>query len=52
MLSAHAESIVLSVPPAESMLLSLPPAESMILSVPPAEQTLRQGTSMMRRALK
>jgi hypothetical protein len=32
-LSAHAESIKLSAPPAESMILVAPPAESMILSV-------------------
>jgi hypothetical protein len=31
-LSAHAESIILSAPPAESMILSAPPAESVKLS--------------------
>jgi hypothetical protein len=30
-LSAHAESIILSAPPSESMILLVPPAESMIL---------------------
>ena len=34
MFSAHAESIILSAPPAESIIVSAQPAESMILSAP------------------
>ncbi len=45
MLSAHAESIILSPPPAESIIVSAPPTESIILSAPRNLQTLKHGAS-------
>jgi hypothetical protein len=42
-LSARAESMVLSAPPAESMILSAPPTESMILSARAESMILSAG---------
>ncbi len=49
----HAESIILSAPPAESMIpLSVPPAESMILSAPPSESMILSAGGAKQQSTK